>query len=80
MVGLDLCDAEGLDVVEAVGGQPVQPDAVGVGVDDLVEIMKKFEECLLIGDDLEDGLLDSQAMAFTEFRDAAKAALAGCDV
>lgn len=41
-VGLDLRDAEGLDMVEAVGRQPVQPNAVGVGVgvDDLVEVME----------------------------------------
>lgn len=75
-MGLGLCDAESLDVVEAFGGQPVEPDAVGVGVDDLVEVMEEGEECLFIGDDLENGFLDPQAVAFTEFRDAAKAALA----
>jgi hypothetical protein len=64
-MGLDLCDAESLDVVEAVGRQPVEPDAVGDGVDDLVKVMEERKKCLFIGDNLENGFLNPQAVAFT---------------
>ena len=75
-VCFDLGRAEGMYVDEACGGQSVEAHAVGVRVDDVVHRCGESEQVGVVGDDLEDGFLDTKPVAFAEFRNAAESAAA----
>ncbi|WP_455752942.1 hypothetical protein [Streptomyces clavifer] len=78
-VCFDLGSAEGMYVGEACGGQSVKPHAVGVRVEDVVHRRSESEQVGVVGNDLEDGFLDTKPVAFAEFRNAAESAAAfGC--
>ncbi|WP_153183197.1 hypothetical protein [Streptomyces sp. E5N91] len=73
----EVCDAEGSDVVEAVGRQLVEPDVVSVGVDDLIEFVEEFEVVFSASTTSKTDFWTRRPWPLTKSHNAAKAALAG---